>query len=307
MHVLITGAGGFIGRNVACKAKTRGWKVTGVARRQCKEADRIADLRYPISDLEVPDAVIHLAGSYAGCRTKEFVNGDIAIARNLLEWGRQKGIRRWVFASAAEVYGDVNGEAAESYPCQPVIPYGKAKLEIERMFFTAELPEVMVCRIGEVYGPGGRIIYELGGKLRKGFCPWPGNGSVTISFVHVEDVAEALSLACEHAKPGFNIYNVGDDKPATWRQFLDEMATLLKVRSAYFLPKYAAYCYAVAASWMDRLLGRPANITPQVLRLLVTPKVISSVRLRNELGFIPQYADFRIGLKQTLRDPMPSV
>jgi nucleoside-diphosphate-sugar epimerase len=165
----------------------------------------------------------------------------------------------------------------------------------------------MTCRVGEVYGPGGRIIQELSGKLRGGFCPWAGDGRVTISFVHVEDAAEALVLACERAKPGFNIYNVGDDEPATWRNFLDEMATLLSVRGAYYLPKYAAYCYAAAASWADRLMGRPADITPQVLRLLVTPKVMSGLRLREELGFIPRYTNIRVGLKQTLRGSQLSV
>jgi dihydroflavonol-4-reductase len=196
MHVLVTGSGGFIGRSVVQQARRRGWKVTGVARRKCKEAETIADLRYPVGNWETPDAIIHLAGSYAGCGAREFANTDLVIASNLLEWGIQKGVRRWVFASAAEVYGDIDGVAMESYPCHPVIPYGKAKLHIEGMLRTAGLPEVMICRLGEVYGAGGRILHELGGKLRHGFCPWPGDGNVAISFLHVEDAAEALVIAC---------------------------------------------------------------------------------------------------------------
>ncbi len=306
MHVLVTGAGGFIGRSVVQKARSRGWKVTGVARRQCKEADLIADLRYPISNWETPDAVIHLAGSYAGCGARQFADTDLPITRNLLEWGTQKGVHRWIFASAAEVYGDIDGVASESYPCHPVIPYGRSKLQIEGMFQAAGSPEVMICRLGEVYGPGGRILHDIGGKLRSGFCPWAGDGKVTISFLHVEDAAEALVLACERAKPGVHLYNVGDEAPASWRQFLDEMAVLLNARSAYYLPKPAAYCYAACASWMDRLLGKPAAITPQVLRLLLTPKVMSSVHLREELGFVTQYTNFQTGLKEALLGSMPS-
>ena len=298
MHVLVTGAGGFIGRSVVRKARSRGWKVTGVARRPSSEANLIADLREPIHDWEVPDAVIHLAGGYAGLGMKELE--DLVIARNLLEWGKKVGVRSWVFASAAEVYGDIDGVADESYPCHPVIPYGKIKLQVEGLFHDAGLPELMVCRVGEVYGADGRILHELGGKLSSGFCPWAGNGKVKISFVHVDDVAEALLLACEHAEPGFNVYNVGDSEPATWRQFLEEIAAQLHVRGPYYLPKFAAYFYAWSASWTDRLNHRPPNVTPQVLRLLVTPKVMSSKRLHNELGFTPQYPNIYVGLKEVL-------
>jgi len=302
MHVLVTGAGGFIGRSVVRKARLRGWNVTGVARRPSDEANLIADLREPIRNWDIPDAVIHLAGGYAGCRMKELINADLVIANNLIEWGKKKGVKKWVFASAAEVYGDVVGEADENYQCHPVIPYGKIKLKIEGMFHDAGFSEVMVCRVGEVYGSDGRILHELGGKLRNGLCPWAGNGNVKISFVHVEDAAEALILACEHAKPGFNVYNVGDNEPATWRQFLGEIAAHLNVRSAYYLPKYLAYIYAASVSLVDRLFGRPPTITPQVLRLLVTPKVLSSKCLHEQLGFVPQYPNIHIGLKEALSD-----
>lgn len=300
MHLLITGAGGFIGRSLVKKARARGWKVTSVVRRHSEEANLIADLRQPINGWPVPNAVIHLAGSYAGCSAREFAETDLVIARNLLAWGLQEGVPRWVFASAAEVYGDVIGKATEDYPCNPVIPYGKAKLEIEEMFQTARFAEVTICRLGEVYGPGGRILHELGNRLRSGFCPWPGNGEVMVSFLHVEDAAEALLLACEHATPGIQVYNVGDDEPATWRQFLDGMAALLGTRRARYLPKLVALYYAVCVQWMDRLLGRPATITPHVLRLVTTPKVLSSVRLREQLAFSPRYPDFRAGLEELL-------
>ncbi|HUI28703.1 MAG TPA: NAD(P)-dependent oxidoreductase [Candidatus Acidoferrales bacterium] len=300
MHVLVTGAGGFIGRSVVRKARLHGWKVTGVARRPGAETNLVADLRDPIRNWEVPDAVIHLAGGFAGCTMKELVDTDLVIANNLIEWGKKEGVRRWVFASAAEVYGDIDGEADEDYPCRPVIPYGEIKLRVEELFHDAGFPEVMVCRVGEVYGSDGRILHELGGKLRMGFCPWGGDGKVRISFIHVEDVAEALLLACEKAKPGFTIYNAGDNEPATWRQFLEEIASQLHVRGPYYLPRLAAYLYAWSAAWTDRLSRRPPNITPQTLRLLVTPKVLSSKRLHDELGFVPKYANIYTGLNEAL-------
>src|SRR5208282_1064404 len=294
MRILVTGAGGLIGRSVVKKARERGWEVTGVARRPCPEAGRIADLRQPIEGWPAPDAVIHLAGAYAGCGDRELADCDLKIAANLLDWGRRQGVCRWVFASAAEVYGDIAGEADESWPCRPVIPYGKAKLEIERLFQAAGLLELTICRMGVVYGPHSRILSELGGRLRRGFCPWPGDGNVRVSFLYVEDGAEALLLAAERAAQEPRAYNVGDGEPATWRQFLDSMAEMLRARRAVYLPLPVARCYAACASWVDRA------ITPHVLRLVTTPKVLSSERARVELGFIPRYHSIHAGLKEAL-------
>jgi UDP-glucose 4-epimerase len=300
MQILVTGAGGFIGRTVVRKARARGWRVTGVSRRSGEETDWVADLRDPQADLPRADAVVHLAGGYIGCGAKQLAALDTVMARNLIAWGRRQQVRRWVFASAAEVYGPVDGVADENWPCRPVLPYGRVKLEIENMFQTSGLPEIAICRLGEVYGPGGRIMREIGGRLKKGFCPWPGDGEVKLSFLHVEDAAEALLLACERARPGCHIYNAGDGTPATWRLFLDSITALAGGRPAFYLPLWLARVYAGCASMTDRLLGRPAAVTRHVLRLLTTPKVLSSRRLSNDLGFKPEYREFTLGLKGAL-------
>ena len=80
----------------------------------------------------------------------------------------------------------------------------------------------------------------------------------------------------------------------------------LHVRGAHYLPKYLAYFYAASVSSIDRLFGRPPDITPQVLRLLVTRKVLSSKRLREQLGFDPHYPNIYAGLKEALSNSKPT-
>jgi nucleoside-diphosphate-sugar epimerase len=304
MHVLVTGAAGFIGRAVVEKARTAGWQVTAVVRRPAADADYIADLRHPIEGWPVPDAVIHLAGGYAGAGWRELEASDIRIAQNLIAWGRRAGVGRWVVASAAEVYGVVRGAAGEDWPCRPVIPYGAAKLQVERMFETADLGELTICRLGEVYGHRGRILREIPERLRRGFCPWPGDGNVKISFLHVEDAAEALVRACGAAvrrgEGGCEVFNVGDAEPRTWRDFLDGVARLLGTRRAAFLPLTAARAYAVLAWSKGRLTGRPSAVTPWVMKLLTVPKVLASTHIRERLGFTPKYPGLESGLPEAL-------
>src|SRR4029077_18832213 len=107
----------------------------------------------------------HLAGAYAGAGDQELRHADLTMAHNVIQWGLAAGIKNWILASAAEVYGDVHGIADEEAPLLPVIPYGRIKLMVERLL-TEKTRDVSNCRvilllIGEGYGPGGRLTPQL--------------------------------------------------------------------------------------------------------------------------------------------------
>jgi nucleoside-diphosphate-sugar epimerase len=304
MHVLVTGAGGLIGRATVKEMRAGGWRVTGVARRACAEADVMADLRRPIKGWPRPDAVVHLAGGYAGAGARELAESDLAIARNLIEWGRREGIQRWVFASAAEVYGRIEGVGDETAATRPAIPFGHVKLEVEGMMtaMAAKIPgcRLAILRIGEVYGAESRLLNELTARLGSGFCPWAGSGRVALSFVDVEDVAQALRLAAERAPEGASIYNVGDDEPATWREFVDQIAKKMGTRGATPLPASLAYGYMAGHRLACAIRGREPVLTVPVLRLVMTAKVLRNDKIKRELGLRIRYPGFLPGLEAIL-------
>jgi len=305
--VLVTGAGGFIGRRVVSAAGRAGYGVTAVVRQPPSGNVRNAiqhDLRLPLDDMPPVDWVFHMAGAYAGAGDKELQRADMKMARNVIRWGLAAGIKNWIFASAAEVYGDVDGTADEEAPTRPVIPYGRVKLMVERLLME-EIKDVsnfrvIVLRIGEVYGSGGRLINELAARLERGFCPWPGSGKVPLSFVHVEDVAQAFLCAVQSAPAGISVYNVADDTPTTWRDFLGRAAQLCRARPAVFLPESLARIYARCSTLARLATRRQPILTRQAIRLITTPKVLSNARLKRELGFRPCYPSYREGLEEAL-------
>ena len=130
--VVVTGAGGFIGRRVVCAANSAGYGVTAMVRKPYPDAVHSViqhDLSLPMDKLPPADWIFHLAGAYAGAGDEELQNADLAMARNVIHCGLAAGIKNWIFASAAEVYGDVHGTATEEAPTEPVIPYGRIKLK----------------------------------------------------------------------------------------------------------------------------------------------------------------------------------
>jgi len=136
--VLVTGAGGFIGRRVVSAVSHAGYRVAGIVRQTTSLAGASTviqhDLRNPLNGPPSADWVFHLAGGYAGAGKKELERTDAQTAHNVIDWGFAAGIKNWIFASAAEVYGDVCGVATEEAPQRPVIPYGWLKLTVECLF-----------------------------------------------------------------------------------------------------------------------------------------------------------------------------
>lgn len=301
--VLVTGAGGLIGTAVAEAARQAGYDVTRVLRKATGEADVLErDLRRPLKDVPPCDWVFHLAGGYAGAGKCALRRADLKIARNLARWGRDNSVKNWVVASAAEVYGCIDGLGSEEAPTRPVIPYGAVKLAVEKLFRHAAKPDgrLVLLRIGEVYGPKARLIRELTGRLKRGRCPWPGSGRVPVSFVHVEDVAGAFLCAAERAPEGIAIYNVADDAPTTWRAFVCRIAELQDCRPPIFVPRWLARAYAMVDEFASLMAGRPPVLTGHALSLLTTPKALSNRRIVAELGFRPRYPNWRAGLEATL-------
>ena len=301
--VLITGAGGLIGARVADAARKAGYSVTRILRKTPPAPDVLErDLRLPLENVPPCDWVFHLAGGYAGANRRALKQTDLRIARNLVRWGVKNGVKNWVFASAAEVYGSLDGLGTEDSPTKPVIPYGDIKLAVEGLFarMGGDACRLVILRIGEVYGSESRLVHELAERLQRGLCPWPGSGRVPVSFVHVDDVAQAFLLAAERAPGGISIYNVADDEPATWRSFVRSFAETLGTRPPMFLPRPLVAGYALGHQLVSRIAGREPVLTSHALRLLTTPKALSNRKIARELGFAPRFPNYRSGLEATL-------
>jgi dihydroflavonol-4-reductase len=306
--VLITGGGGFIGRRVVFAANNAGYGVTPMVRKLQLGDVRSAiqhDLTLPLENLPPADWIFHLAGAYAGAGEEELRRADLEMARNVVHSGLEAGIKNWIFASAAEVYGNVQGIAAEEAPTQPVIPYGHSKLLVERLL-TEKIKDIsdyrlVILRIGEVYGSGGRLLNELVTRLKRGFCPWPGSGHVPLSLVHVDDVAQAFFCAVQSAPAGVSVYNVADDTPVTWQAFLRRVAHQCGAEPPVFLPMPLVHLYAMCSSLARRATRRQPILTRQALRLITTPKALSNARLKHELGFHLRYPSYFEGLEEALR------
>jgi nucleoside-diphosphate-sugar epimerase len=242
MHVLITGAAGFIGSHLAEASLERGWKVTAVdslttyysPTDKVRNAERFSrhpeclyieqDLLDIDLDLVVRDVnvVFHLAGQ-AGVRASwgqgfdAYTQLNVTALQRVLEAARNaKELTKFVFASSSSVYGDAEAlPTSEDQILRPISPYGATKALGEHLcylYYRAFGVPTVALRFFSVYGPrqrpdmGFHRLIEAG--LSGAAFPLYGDGGQTRDFTFVDDIIEGALASAQKARPG-SVLNLG--------------------------------------------------------------------------------------------------
>lgn len=237
MKALVTGCAGFIGSHLTERLLKEGFEVMGFDcftdyySREIKEENienALMNNKFTFSEVDIlsleeypeVDYVFHEAAQ-AGVRKswgKDFevyTANNILATQKLLEFYKNKRLRKFVFASSSSVYGDAELPMSEDSLLKPVSPYGVTKLAGENLCYlywkNYGVPTISF-RYFTVYGPRQRpdmAIYKFVKAILKGdeiivF----GDGTQTRDFTYVNDVVEANLLAVNNALTG-GIFNIG--------------------------------------------------------------------------------------------------
>ncbi|MGA9141422.1 MAG: NAD-dependent epimerase/dehydratase family protein [Methanocella sp.] len=248
MKALVTGCAGFIGSHLTDHLLKEGYDVTGIDcftdyyPRAVKESNiasarenknfRLLD-RDILSIEEFPEAdyVFHLAAQ-AGVRNSwgksfdTYLRNNVAATQKLLEYYKDRGLKKFVYSSSSSVYGNVRLPMSEDSVLRPVSPYGVTKLAGENLcqLYTKNygLPSVSL-RYFTVYGPRLRpdlAISKFVAAIRAGReITVYGEGSQTRDFTFVDDVVRANILASKSRVSG-EIFNIGGGNSVSVKQLI---------------------------------------------------------------------------------------
>lgn len=174
------------------------------------------------------DVVIHLAANPDGARSSKEPDIDFregtSLTHQVVETMRLTGTPRLLYASDTAVYGNLGDrEAQEDHgPLLPLSTLGASKLAGEALIgsycFQFGL-RACAFRFGDVVGTRQTrgIAMELLRQLMSDPTRLriPGNGSQRKSFIHVEDIVDAVLLAHRESTEPFNIFNAGAEDCVT--------------------------------------------------------------------------------------------
>ncbi len=256
MKVLVTGAAGFIGSNLAEKLAERGNNVVGLDNfndyydpaKKRANAQRLAtypnfrmveqDIRqrqamFELFANEKFEAVAHLA-AMAGVRNAVqypdlYVEVNLNGTQNLLDAARAAGnMPNFVMASTSSVYGNTTQiPFVETDPCdRPLQPYAAAKRAAEILghayhhLFGLNFTAV---RFFTVYGPNGRpdmMAYLVAESVAKGIqIPLYDNGEMYRDWTYVDDITDGVVAALDRPL-GYEIINLGRGEPTLLADFV---------------------------------------------------------------------------------------
>jgi UDP-glucose 4-epimerase len=243
--VVVTGASGYIGGQIALQLKDAGHEVIGIDLRPCPAYLSGLFLRFVTNDFASkyaldhiqrsnPDAVIHCAGtSLVGPSLTDpqtYYRNNIVNTLSLLDKLKVMPNTRLIFSSSAATYGNpIITPIVENDPTEPLSPYGQSKLMIDWMltsYARAYDLDFVSFRYFNACGADSRarhgqhsgathIIARVLESLRddREFVLYGNDydtpdGSCIRDYIHVEDLAAAHICALDRSI-ATGIYNLG--------------------------------------------------------------------------------------------------
>lgn len=242
-RVVVTGAGGFVGRATVAALCAAGARVIAVLR-SGHEADHLRSLgaevrrarldALPPGLLDGADALVHLAYDV---RASAAVN--LALFERVVAQAEAAGVGRIVHMSSAVVIdGWPDGDLSETAPWGGPGGggYRQAKIAMERRLLAGRLPAV-ILEPTIVYGPGSALWTDAPiARLRQGPVVLPDPPGLCPA-VHVTDVARAVVLAVALPDPGRERFVISGPDLPDWASVYRGLARILGAGSVRLVPR----------------------------------------------------------------------
>jgi len=253
MRTLIAGGAGEVGRHLAKDFSRQGDEIR-VLDRSPGRGEIEGPIQYVQGDLidrecvqnalKGCETIIHLAWSFSDDPQVVF-GEDIRGHVNLMEAASAAGIKSFIYASTATVYGRaVQHPVTEDHPClivearKPIYALGKyVSEELCRVYHRERDFPITIFRFWWAFGAsiGGRHLRELIGKILK-HQPVELVRGAGGAFLSMEDLGKAVKMAMANPVASGQIYNLGSFF-LTWEEIAARLIALADSKSnLQFIP-----------------------------------------------------------------------
>lgn len=309
INVLITGASGFLGRNLlhafmkqedfnviaACRDKT---KLTHSFNGEIRQGD-LRDADYRQSLVKDIDIICH-AGTWAAMwgHTKEEDTNFYHPTIKLLEQAKKAGVKRFIMTSTVASSKPTKLKSINddfSVSCYTGFwPHLDRLIDIEKyMKSNAEHGmQMVVMRLGHFIGAGNKmgIVPALVPRLKTYLVPWLAGGKSRLPLVSDKDLANAYVAAClANNLLNYESFNICGESFPTTREVINYISNKTGLsKPLYSVPYFAGYPFA----WlMEKLFpimpGKGPFLTRSIVHL-AEDWYCNGDYAKRKLGYHPQ-------------------
>lgn len=239
MKTLVTGATGFVGREIVAELVASRIETARIGRRKydfdtfadCAETDyfqadiAVAESLRAVGQLEKLTALVHCAGlahQFGKIDRREFYKNNILGTENILHLAVKLKAEHFILISSTAVYGipqkkrsdgrSADAVITEADECRPATPYAESKLAAERTALDICRKNgisLTILRLSPVLGEGGtgnveRLIEAVDNRR----FAWVGDGKNLKSLIYKKDAARACVDILKNKKAVTEIFNV---------------------------------------------------------------------------------------------------
>lgn len=226
--VFITGASGFVGRNLKSYLNGDGWLVAGVSLRDSNWKTRIHNAS--------ASSIIHLAGkahdTSSHIKAKDYfkINRDLTI--ELFDLFLQSDINDFFYFSSVKAVADsVTGVLVEDIKGKPVTAYGRSKFQAEQYLLSQKLPaskRLFIIRPSMIHGPGNKGNLNLLYKVIEKGLPWPlAAFHNQRSFLSIDNLNYLIKRMMLDPEIPSGVYNFADDEVVSTNDLITLIAKSL--------------------------------------------------------------------------------
>jgi dihydroflavonol-4-reductase len=320
--ILVTGGTGFIGSHLVERLLARGERVRALVRKPAllnrgplnKASAPLGVVRGDLvtgaglaQSLNGVDTVIHLAGVTKALSAADYHAGNVTATENLARAiAEQKRPIRMVHVSSLAAIGpgaDATPVAEDAAP-RPITPYGKSKLEGERVV-RALLPEAVIVRPPVVYGPRDTDVFQLLKSIRQGIVVQISGGDAGgdrwFSAIYAMDLADGMIAAAGASGAAGRTYYLAHSVAVSWNQLGAIAARIMGCSPRVVrVPVAAALGVGYCAELWSRLTRKPGIVSrDKVTEAECTYWICDTRRAKAEIGFAAP-TNLEQGLASTL-------
>lgn len=296
MEIIITGASGFVGKNLSNFLQSKGCEIDSISLR---------NQNWRVDFRKSADSIIHLAGKAHDTSNvsdpDEYykVNRDLTV--KLFNEFLNSDIKNFFYFSSVKAAADcVEGILKEDIDANPKTHYGKSKIEAEKYILSQNLSEgkkVYIIRPCMIHGPGNKGNLNLLYKIVEKGLPWPlAAFHNQRSFLGIDNLNYLIYQMLIKDDLQSGIYNFADDKVLSTNELIEIVNKALAEKAKLW--KISKRLIEKTANLGDKL-KLPLN--SERLKKLTESYVVSNQKIKSALGIEKLPFSAEEGLIKTIK------